>query len=86
LAPIGPTAASELRVVRVELKPAGRRCRRDLKEVRDHLALQSGFAVFADIEAYLPETPTRGRLEDAPDRERVEFSASRSPPWLNRDA
>jgi hypothetical protein len=88
LAPIGPTATSELRVVRVELKPAGRRCRLDLKEVRDHLASQSGFAGFADIEAYLPDTTTvyRGRLEDAPDRESVEFSASRPPPWLNRGA
>jgi hypothetical protein len=85
LVPTTTSGPPSLRVVRVNLEPAGRRWRLNLKQVREHIASQNYAGGFADIEAYRPggKLVCRGRLEDAPEGEDIEeFPASTPPSWL----
>jgi hypothetical protein len=86
LTQVGASSPPSLRVVQLRLEASGRRWRLDLRRIREHLATQSAADGFADIEAYLPGDTAvyRGRLDDAPEADSVEFAASRPPSWLRR--
>lgn len=86
LAAIGTTRTSEVRIIRVNLTRKGRRLELNLEEVRSHLASQTGFVGFADLEAYstIDSSVYVARLEDAAKEDVVSFAASKPPSWLKR--